>query len=197
MRSILNYVDRIKESSVNECENCTKLKHDLIKMASGLATSYRKLITWLVRVPFTRLKQFEKFREEVNFKMKNFLKIFRKKLNENSFDDLKSSVTDMMSSFRSILDYCETNCEKENGKISVAFSYSYLEKVIIRKKFKDQELGLSLMSLIDGVYTIAEISRESAADECPRLNVEDDIISVNNQIVVSFGLFQQKKLDQT
>lgn len=45
-----------------------------------------------------------------------------------------------MTDFSQILDFCEANCEKENGKISVAFNYSYLEKVALRKRFKEQEL---------------------------------------------------------
>ncbi|CAF0808641.1 unnamed protein product [Brachionus calyciflorus] len=185
-RTILNYLDKIQQYSPSECDAAQKLNSDLVKQTSLLATTYRKLITWLVRLPFTKMKRFESFRDDINIRMKNFLKIVRKKLNEKQYDDLKQIVNDLMSNLNSMLDYFELNCEKENGKVSVAFNYTYLEKVQLRKKFPTQELGLSLISLVDGVYTISEITRESAADECAKLNVEEDIIAINNQIVVGW-----------
>lgn len=39
-----------------------------------------------------------------------------------------------------MMDYCESSCEKENGKISVAFSYCYLERVLLKKRSLHQEL---------------------------------------------------------
>lgn len=94
----------------------------------------------------------------------------------------------MSNCFKIMLDYFDENCDKENGKVSIAFSYCYLEKVYVRKKTETQTLGVSLLSLNEGIYTIVEIARESAADDCSRLNVEDDLIAINNQIVVSLIL---------
>lgn len=187
-KTMLNYLEKIQQCAHPECNYCTKLSADLVKQTSHLTISYRKLITWLVRLPFTKMKKFESFRDDINFKMKNFFKILRKKLNENQYDDLKQVMSDIVFRMNTMLEFFETSCEKENGKVSVAFNYTYLEKVQLRKKFAEQELGMSLISLIEGVYTIAEITRESAADECTKLNVEDDIIAINNQIVIGWDV---------
>ncbi len=98
--------------------------------------------------------------------MKVFLKSFRKKLSENSFDDIKSMVRkliwliwslkiyflklksilnklcELLSQFKSTLDYLDKNCDKENGKIALAYNYCYLETVVVRKKSPDQILVL-------------------------------------------------------
>lgn len=58
------------------------------------------------------------------------------KLLKNCFKKL----TSIQNLLKNMLDYCERYCEKENGKISVAFNYCYLEKVLIKKKRIDQEL---------------------------------------------------------
>lgn len=39
-----------------------------------------------------------------------------------------------------MMDFCDACCEKENGKISVAFSYCYLERVLLKKRNLQQEL---------------------------------------------------------
>ncbi len=39
-----------------------------------------------------------------------------------------------------ILDYCDKYCDQENGKVSVAFSSCYLEKVVLRRRCPDQIL---------------------------------------------------------
>lgn len=88
---LCKYIDRITSMGVDN-NAVVRLKHDLIKNSALLAASYRKLITWLVRLPFTKLRAFEKFRDEINSQMKTFFKIFRKKINENSFDEMKQSV---------------------------------------------------------------------------------------------------------
>jgi hypothetical protein len=85
---LCKYIDRM---SLNGTDHA-KLKHDLIKNSALLAATYRKLITWLVRLPFTKLKPFEKFRDEINNKMKVFFKLFRKKINETSYDEIRQSV---------------------------------------------------------------------------------------------------------
>lgn len=90
---ICKYIERINLlTSMGDVDACVKLKHDLIKNSAYFATIYRKLITWLVRLPFTKLKAFEKFRDELNFEMKMFFKLFRKKLNENAYDEMKQIV---------------------------------------------------------------------------------------------------------
>lgn len=86
---LCKYIDRMKSSGA--CEN-VKLKHELVKNSALLAASYRKLITWLVRLPFTKLKPFEKFRDEINAQMKVFFKFFRKKINETSFEKMRQIV---------------------------------------------------------------------------------------------------------
>lgn len=185
-----SYLEKIQQCSSPECASCTKLSSDVIKQTSQLATLYRKLITWLVRLPFTKMKKFESFRDDINFKMKSFLKIIRKKINENQIEELKQIILEIRQTLCDMLEYFDTNCEKENGKVSVAFNYTYLEKVQLVKRLPDQELGISLINLVDGVYTIAEITRESAADECIKLNVEDDIIAVNSQVVLGWDVYK-------
>lgn len=49
----------------------------------------------------------------------------------------------MQTLLTNMMNYCEMNCEKENGKISVAFSYCTLEPVLLRKKTAEQELVCS------------------------------------------------------
>ncbi len=39
-----------------------------------------------------------------------------------------------------MVDYCDSNCDNENGKMSVAFNCCYLEKVIIKQRFAEQQL---------------------------------------------------------
>ncbi|RNA31543.1 Beta-mannosidase [Brachionus plicatilis] len=189
-RTMSNYLEKIQQCPLPECVSCSKLSSDIIKQTSQLATLYRKLITWLVRLPFTKMKKFELFRDDINFKMKSFLKIIRKKLNENQADELRQMIAEIRQNLCDMLDYFDANCEKENGKVSVAFNYTHLEKVQLRKSRPDQELGVSLINLVDGVYTIAEITRESAADECIKLNVEDDIIAVNGQVVIGWDVYK-------
>ncbi len=70
--------------------NFNNKKEFLRTTAHFLSTTYRKLINWLVRLPFTRLKQFELFRDELNAKMKQFTKFFRNRnriLMSNSVDE--------------------------------------------------------------------------------------------------------------
>lgn len=83
-----------------------------------------------------------------------------------------------------LLNVCEIVADNENDKNSIVFNYCYLEKVVIRRKSSEQTLGLTLTNLLDGVYTVAEISKESASDECSRLNVGDDIFAINDQVIV-------------
>lgn len=189
--AILNYLSRLASCSciINDCERCVKYKrNEIISASTSLALAYRRLISWLVRIPFTRLKPFENFREEINNEMKNFLRLFRKRIfSDNFYKEMKIKLKSMLECCKKMLIYCDKNCEKENGKIAVAYSCCYLEKVFIRRKDPEQVLGLKLTTLSDGIFTIAEIVRESAADESPHLNVEDDIIAVNNQIVVGWN----------
>ena len=44
------------------------------------------------RIPFSKMKKVEIFRENTNEQMKIFLKTVRKKVNENQFNDLKTNV---------------------------------------------------------------------------------------------------------
>lgn len=188
--SILNYINQLQNCSctANECSRCVKYKRtNILSASTSLALTYRKLISWLVRIPFTRLKPFENFREEINSDMKNFFRLIRKRTSENFLNDLKIILKSMLDCCAKLLEYCDLNCEKENGKIAVAYSCCYLEKIILRRTSPDQPLGLKLTTLSDGIFTIAEIVRESAADECSHLNVEDDIIAVNHQIVVGWN----------
>ena len=58
----------------------TNNRREFVKAtACFISITYRKLINWLIRLPFTRLRQFELFRVELNTKMKQFLKMFRSK----------------------------------------------------------------------------------------------------------------------
>lgn len=85
--SLCKYIDRISSGSGE-----TKLKQDLVRNSALLAATYRKLITWLVRLPFTKIKPFDKFRQEVNSQMKTFFRLFRRKITDNSFDEMKQTV---------------------------------------------------------------------------------------------------------
>ncbi len=44
---------------------------------------------------------------------------------------------------------------------------------------------MSIVSLVDGIYTVGEVEKESASDECNRLNVGDDILAIDEQSIVS------------
>jgi hypothetical protein len=157
-------------------------KREFIKATSCFVSiTYRKLINWMIRLPFTRLKQCELFRDELNSKMKLFLKIFRsrnKLLNgdeeikllvrnctyfkstfKNLLDLLILKLNEMKSCVVQMIDYCEFNCNKDNSKISVAFNYCSLEKVVLKRRTPNQEIGLSFISLVDGIYTVGEINR--------------------------------------
>jgi len=92
--------------------------------------------------------------------MKQFLKLFRKRQVNNLYNEMKIRLKSMQECCEKMLDYCDRSCEKENGKIAVAYSCCYLEKVYLRRKTPDQVLGLKLTTLSDGVYTVAEIIRE-------------------------------------
>ena len=66
-------------TSMSECDKCVRLrKYEIISGSSQLALKYRKLISWLVRIPFTRLKAFSQFREEINNEMKSYLRLLKK-----------------------------------------------------------------------------------------------------------------------
>lgn len=92
------YIERIGAVATTvdypaQATNATaRLRHDLVKNSAMLASTYRKLITWLARMPFTKLKDFNIFRETINSDMKLFLRSFRKKVNDGSFDELKQNV---------------------------------------------------------------------------------------------------------
>ena len=64
----------------------------LILLMSHKYANLIKCFVFLIRMPFTKLKKIEKFREEINGGMKVFLKTFRKKLSENLFNEIKSNV---------------------------------------------------------------------------------------------------------
>ena len=83
-------------TSVSEINN--PAKREFIRSSSQfLSTTYRKLINWLVRSPFTKIQQFVQFRDELNKKIMQFIKLFRNKnkLNFSSSNDeeLKSIVS--------------------------------------------------------------------------------------------------------
>jgi hypothetical protein len=69
-------------------------KREFVKAtACFVSITYRKLINWMIRLPFTRLKQCELFRDQVNSKMKVFLKIFRSRNKLlNGDEEIKSIV---------------------------------------------------------------------------------------------------------
>lgn len=101
MTSMCRYIERIVETDqLLSSEASTRLKHDLVKNSALLAATYRKLITWLARMPFTKLKDFNIFREAINSYMKAFLKTFRKKVNDGLFDELKQNVYDKLFKFK-------------------------------------------------------------------------------------------------
>lgn len=97
MKSMCMYIERLvsdQQSSTFADPNVSaRLKHDLVKNSALLALTYRKLITWLARMPFTKLKDFNTFRESINAHMKTFLKTFRKKVSDGLFEDIKQNVT--------------------------------------------------------------------------------------------------------
>lgn len=172
LKAILNYLKALETCScqlTNDCSRCLKYKrYDIVSAGTSLALAYRKVISWLVRFPFTRLKTFENFREEINMEMKNLLRLFRKQCRyqnikysaNNYYKEMKLKVTSILECCTKMLDYCDQNSDKENGKISVINTCCYLEKVTIRRKSPGQILGLKLTSLSDGIFTIAEIVRE-------------------------------------
>jgi hypothetical protein len=164
-----------------------KWRQELVSNSTSLTPVYRKLLMWLVKLPFTKLKQFELFRNEFNSKMKILLKLLRKKLlTENILNEMRQALYDLVECIRNMLDYCDKHCEEECGRMSLIYSHAYLDRVVLKCHTAEQPLGLSLISLIDGIYTIAEIERESAADDCSRLNVEDDLVAINDQLVIAW-----------
>lgn len=184
---LIRYVELISSCPSFECEQCVKWRHELVSNANSLTPVYRKLLMWLVKLPFTKLKQFELFRNEINLKMKAFLKMFRKKsIAENLLNEMRHTLYDMVECIRNMLDYCDKHCEEESGRMSLIYNHAYLDRVVLKCQRAEQPLGLSLISLLDGIYTIAEIERESAADDCSRLNVEDDLVAINDQVVVAW-----------
>ena len=94
--TIMNYLSRLENCQTcvsNDCERCVEYaRNEIISAAARLALTYRRLISWLVRIPFTRLKPFEVFREEINNEMKIFLRMFRKRSSENFNRDIKNKV---------------------------------------------------------------------------------------------------------
>jgi hypothetical protein len=81
---------------LNDCEKCLKLKkYEIVLNSSSLASCYKKLISWLVRIPFTRLKSFDSFREEINSEMRNFLKLMRKNFADKFIKDISFRVSDL------------------------------------------------------------------------------------------------------
>jgi hypothetical protein len=41
------------------------------------------------------------------------------------------------------------------------------------------------VSLVDGIYTVGEVEKETASDECNRMSVGDDVLAVDDQTIVS------------
>jgi hypothetical protein len=167
-------------------DQCGKYKQfEMISQTSSLASAYRKLISWLVRIPFTRLKVFADFREEINNEMKSFLRLFRKQNRCQGLqissgrhgEEMGAKLAKMRESCARMLHFCDTNSEKENGKISVAYSCCFLEKVVIRRRLVGQVLGLKLTTLSEGICTVAEIVRE----------VREQMISFEFLWVFGFG----------
>ena len=111
---------------------------------------------------------FADFREEINHEMKSFLRLFRKQNRCQGLqisggrhgEEMGAKLAKMRESCARMLHFCDTNSEKENGKISVAYSCCFLEKVVIRRRLVGQVLGLKLTTLSEGICTIAEIVRE-------------------------------------
>lgn len=94
--TIMNYISRLENCQCisNDCERCLRYaRNEIISAAASLAVTYRRLISWLVRIPFTRLKPFEVFREEINNEMKTFLRLFRKRSSENFNREIKNKVS--------------------------------------------------------------------------------------------------------
>ncbi len=52
----------------------------------------------------------------------------------------------MLECCTKMLDYCDIHCENENGKIAVAFSSCYLEKVVLRRRTPEQVLVIFFKS---------------------------------------------------
>ncbi len=159
--SLLNYIRRLENCAcTSDCDRCTKYKrYEIVSAASGLAQAYRRLIAWLVRIPFARLKPFEVFREDINKEMKSLLRLLRRRPADCLYAEMKARLQSMLECCAQMLDYCDRSCEKENGKVAVAYSCCYLAKVYLRRTSGEQVLGLRLTTLSDGVYTVAEIIR--------------------------------------
>jgi hypothetical protein len=86
-----------------------------------------------------------------------------------------------------MIDYCERNCNKENSKISVAFNYCSLEKVVLKKRAPNQEIGLSFISLVDGIFTVGEINRLVMLN---KVNFKKCILKVNANL---YHIYDYKK----
>lgn len=89
-----SYITSSKYDYYYPCKSCLKIEHDICKLMSALSTSYRRLLSWLARLPFTRLKTIDQFRNEINSEMKNLFKLYRKRFKiDNFYETLKQSVS--------------------------------------------------------------------------------------------------------
>jgi hypothetical protein len=165
---------------------CNKLNNDIIRLSATFTSSCKKLLSWLARLPFTRLSILNQFRDQLNNQMKLILKLFKKisKL-EDFHTKLSSHLFKILDNCNKTLDLFEETFDDEPDKKSLIYNYCYLEKVILRRRTNEQILGLSLTKLLDGLHTIAGIEKDSASDDCARLSVGDDILAINNQVIVS------------
>jgi hypothetical protein len=114
----------------------------------------------LFRSPFTKLKELQRFKEDVNGKMKDLYKIMRRRLGDNTLSETNMIVDALLNRFDEMLDYCDRRCDEENGKMSIVYNSCNFEKVTLRRKALEQPLGLYLISLLDGVHTVGEIARD-------------------------------------
>lgn len=164
-----NAPSRLKTTISLSYPGSTTSRREFIKATSSfVAVTYKKLINWLIRIPFIRIKRFELFRDELNAKMKQLLKIVRSKTKLTLLsgeEELRQVLREMISITSNMLNECESSTQmttsenKDSAKLAVAFNHCVLEKIVLKKQTTNQELGISLCSLVDGVFTVGEIAR--------------------------------------
>lgn len=183
---MLHYIEKLQTCSCKiECYTCNKLNNDIIRLSTTLTTSCKKLLSWLARLPFTRLSILNQFRDQLNNQMKLILKLFKKISKQEDFHiKLSSHLFRILDDCNKTLDLFEETFDEDPDKKSLIYNYCYLEKVILRKRSNEQLLGLTLTKLLDGLHTVAEIEKDSSSDDCAKLSVGDDILAINNQVIV-------------
>uniref|UniRef100_A0A914W941 Connector enhancer of kinase suppressor of ras 2 n=1 Tax=Plectus sambesii TaxID=2011161 RepID=A0A914W941_9BILA len=168
-------------SAMQSRRQIVNLLNRLCVGVSYVAEETKKIVFWLDRSPFDRLRQYVALRNQIMDLVVSMVKA------------ANVPSKDMLSSPTKIANNCEQlcfTCEQIIRDIDdpLILYTATLERAILRKTKPTCEWGVNLQSSYRGVHVISEVKMQSPADVCGKVDAGDEILQINGQTVVGWDL---------